>query len=180
LDRVVRHAAPPALLGWNYYPNSERVFAARDGYVSDVPRVVHLPGSISPLPLLRAAHARLGLPFGLSEVHVNADERGRVRWLAQRRDDLLRLAAEGLPVRMLGLWAAFGLVDWDSLLLRREGYREDGVFTFAPADGTPRETALSAATRALAAGRAFDVPAEAGWWETSGMPAAPLESAPRG
>ena len=176
LERVVRHAAPPDLMGWNYYPNSERVFAARaDGSVSDEPRVVQSPGSISPEPLLRAAHARLGLPFGLSEVHVNAGERGRVRWLAQRRDDLVRLAADGLPVRMLGVWAAFGLIDWDSLLLRHEGYSEDGVFTFSSAAQTPRETLLGEAVRALAAGRDFGTPAEPGWWETRGVPEARAE-----
>lgn len=174
LERVVRHAAPPELMGWNYYPNSERVFASRaDGPVSDEPRVVHAPGSISAEPLLRAAHERLGLPFGLSEVHVNAGERGRVRWLAQRRDDLVRLADDGLPVRMLGVWAAFGLIDWDSLLLRHEDYSEDGAFTFASAAQTPQETLLADAVRALTAGRDFDVPAEPGWWETSGVPDAP-------
>ena len=176
LERVARHAAAPDLLGWNYYPNSERVFSSVpgsvDGGISDIPRVVHAPGSISPEPLLRAAHARLGLPFGLSEVHVNANERGRVRWLAQRRDDLLRLVADGLPVRMLGAWAAFGLIDWDSLLMRREGYSEDGIFTFAPPGKAPNETALSAGVRALAAGQGFDVPEELGWWETSGVPEA--------
>ena len=170
LDRVSRHAAAPDLMGWNWYPNSERVFAVSGAGVSDTPRVVHAPGSISPEPLLRAAYARLHLPFGLSEVHVNADARGRVRWLAQRRDDLLRLAADGLPVRMLGVWAAFGLIDWDSLLLRREGYSEDGVFAFAGPGETPRETELADAVRALAAGRSFDVPGDPGWWETRGVP----------
>lgn len=170
LDRVLRHARAPELMGWNYYPNSERVFAAAQGYVSDAPRVAHAPGSLAPEPLLRAAHERLGLPFGLSEVHVNAGDAGRVRWLAQRRDDLDRLAAEGLPVRMLGVWAAFGLVDWDSLLVRREGYSEDGVFAFAPPDRIPRETALASAVRALAQGRSFDVPDESGWWEIRGAP----------
>ncbi len=171
LDRIAANATPPDLMGWNYYPNSERVFATEDGFVIDVPRVVHAPGSISPEPLLRAAYERLGLPFGLSEVHVNADERGRVRWLAQRLADLERLRAEGLPVKMLGAWAAFGLVDWDSLLLLREHYVEDGIFTFAAPNETPRETVLAHAVRALADGRAFDVPHELGWWETIGSPA---------
>jgi dTDP-4-dehydrorhamnose reductase len=170
LDRIAAHASPPDVMGWNYYPNSERVFTAADGYVSDVPRVVVAPGSLSAERILRAAYDRLGLPFGFAEVHVNAGERGRIRWLAQRRDELARIAADGLPVRMLGVWAAFGLVDWDSLLLRREGYSEDGVFTFAAPDATPRETALTEAVRALAAGRAFDVPEELGWWETRGTP----------
>ncbi len=105
--------------------------------------------------MLRAAHERLGLPFGISEVHINANEAGRVRWLDERVRDLGELAADGLPVRMLGAWAAFGLVDWDSLLVRREDYREDGIFTFAGSGETPRRTAVAdAVARYAAASRA--------------------------
>jgi dTDP-4-dehydrorhamnose reductase len=144
LARVARHARPPDLVGWNYYPNSERALGLdASGATYNVP--ARERRAISPLPLLRRAHARLGLPFGLSEVHVNADERGRVAWLDARVRDLEMLAAEELPVRMLGAWAAFGLVDWDSLLVRRENYVEDGIFTFAGPGATPQPTAVSAA-----------------------------------
>jgi len=91
------------------------------------------------------------LPFGLGEVHCNGNDNERVDWLQARVADLQTLALEGLPVRMLGAWAAFGLVDWDSLLMRREDYREDGVFTFAGPGEVPRETAVSRAVRELAA-----------------------------
>ncbi len=151
LARVVRHARAPDLVGWNYYPNSERALGRDvDGRVTNVPARLARP--ITPLPLLRAAHERLGLPFGISEVHCNGDEAERVAWLDARTADLTALANGGLPVRMLGAWAAFGLVDWDSLLTRREDYREDGVFTFAGRDGVPRETAVASAVRRLAAG----------------------------
>jgi dTDP-4-dehydrorhamnose reductase len=165
LERIARNATPPSLIGWNYYPYSERVFRARDGGVEDLPRVTVAPGSLSAAPALRAAHARFGLPFGLSEVHVNASERGRMRWLAQRHAELVRLGAEGLPVRACGVWAAFGMIDWNSLLTRREGHREDGVFSFASPGERPRETALADAVRALSAGGSFAVPEESGWWE---------------
>ena len=150
LDRIVRHARPPDVLGWNYYPNSERAISvARDGsYTNDARRA---GGPISPRPLLRAADDRYGLPFGLSEVHADAPEDARVAWLHARADDLCALAAEGRPVRMLGAWAAFGLVDWHSLLRERADYREDGIYTFAGRDGTPRETAVARAVRDLAA-----------------------------
>jgi hypothetical protein len=52
---------------------------------------------------------------------------------------------------MLGAWAAFGLVDWDSLLTRREDYREDGIFTFAPPGEIPKETAVARELRAMTA-----------------------------
>ena len=144
LGRIVAHARPPDLVGWNYYPNSERALGIdAAGMTFNIAARERFP--ISPLPLLRAAHDRLGLPFGLSEVHVNADEAGRLAWLDARVLDLSTLARDGLPVRMLGAWAAFGLVDWDSLLTRRENVREDGVFTFAGPGETPQPTAVSAA-----------------------------------
>jgi dTDP-4-dehydrorhamnose reductase len=91
------------------------------------------------------------LPFGISEVHIDGDERARVAWLRERCADLSTLAADGLPVRMLGVWAAFGMVDWASLLRERAGYVEDGIFTFAGPDGTPQETAVARAVRELSA-----------------------------
>ncbi len=154
LARIAAHARPPDLVGWNYYPNSERALGI-DAAGATFNIAARERFAISPLPLLRAAHERLGLPFGISEVHVNAGEAGRVRWLDERVADLRLLAAEGLPVRMLGAWAAFGLVDWDSLLTRRENYREDGIFTFAGPGETPQPTAVaSALARYAAASRA--------------------------
>ena len=171
LARIAERATPPELIGWNYYPNSERVLDSdADGTPLDRPRVVYEPGSISPRPLLAAAHERLNIPFGISEVHVNAGEDARVRWLVQRYDDLTALEEEGYPVRMLGAWAAFGSIDWDSLLTRREGYREDGIFAFAQAGERPRPTAVADAVRALARDERPALPEEAGWWETTGTP----------
>ncbi len=157
LARVAHEASAPDLIGWNYYPNSERSLRLDDrGEIVNEP--ARLYGAISPRPLLRAAHARVGLPFGISEVHVNGDETERVAWLRARTDDLLGLHDGGFPVRMLGAWAAFGLVDWDSLLVRREDYREDGIFTFAGPSGVPQETAVARELRAMTA-RALPQPA---------------------
>jgi len=153
LERVERHARPPDIVGWNYYPNSERVLGARpDGSLFNE-AAFERGAPLAALPLLRAAHERLGLPFGLSEVHRSGSEPERVAWLEDRVRDLSLLAAEGHPVRMLGAWAAFGLVDWDSLLRKRGGRPEDGVFTFAHPGELPQETAVSAALRRLATGR---------------------------
>jgi dTDP-4-dehydrorhamnose reductase len=151
LERIERHARPPDVVGWNYYPNSERVLGTRpDGsFFNEAAFERGIP--LAALPLLRAAHERLDLPFGLSEVHRSGSEAERVAWLDERTRDLSMLAAEGRPVRMLGAWAAFGLVDWDSLLRERRGQPEDGVFTFAGPGEVPRETAVSSAVRELAA-----------------------------
>ena len=155
LERVRRMAVVPDLVGWNYYPNSERL-VGRDARnrTTNVEAMTTRP--ISPLPLLRAAHARLGLPFGFSEVHRAGDESERVAWLDARFADATSLRAEGLPVAMVGAWAAFGMVDWNSLLLRRDGVREDGIFAFAPPNEEPRETRVATRLRELVRGsRAF-------------------------
>jgi dTDP-4-dehydrorhamnose reductase len=150
LERIERHARPPELVGWNYYPYSERALGTRaDGSFFNEAAFEH-GKPFAARALLRAADERLGLPFGLSEVHRSGPEAERVAWLEERTDDLLALAAEARPVRMLGAWAAFGLVDWDSLLRERRNHREDGVFSFAAAGETPGETAVSAAVRTLA------------------------------
>ena len=152
LARVADRARAPDLVGWNYYPNSERALGAdARGAVANDPARERF--GISPRPLLRAAHARLGLPFGISEVHVNARETERVAWLDARVDDLRALADEGLPVRMVGAWAAFGLVDWDSLLVRNDRIVEDGIFTFAAPGDVPQTTAEARAVRRYAASR---------------------------
>jgi len=145
LRRLAERPAPPALVAWNYYPHSERLLAAGDRNDSAV-----LTRPIDPRPLLRAQHARLGLPFALGEVHADRDDAARERWLLDRHADLESLAAEGLPARALGAWAAFGMVDWRSLLLRRQAYGEDGAFRLAPASGVPARTCVADAIARLA------------------------------
>jgi dTDP-4-dehydrorhamnose reductase len=72
---------------------------------------------------------------------------------------------------MLGAWAAFGSIDWDSLLTRHEDYREDGIFAFAGPGERPRPTAVADAVRAMARDERPDLPEVPGWWETTGTPA---------
>lgn len=148
LARLRHGACAPDLIAWNYYPNSERVLRVdADGRTCNEAACDVRP--ISPLPLLRAAYERLRTPFGLGEVHAHGDDELRADWLRARTRDLCALANDGLPVRALGAWAAFGSVDWRSLLTRREGAREDGVFTFAGPGETPQETAVSREVRAM-------------------------------
>jgi dTDP-4-dehydrorhamnose reductase len=77
-------------------------------------------------------------------------------------------------VRALGAWAAFGMVDWHSLLRRRERVIEDGIYTFAGPNGIPQPTAVAAAVRELAAGGTIDDGGVCGWWERPGR-GLPLE-----
>lgn len=163
---LAEHATPPDLMGWNYYPHSERALLDRGGpYAADVAAVYVREEGISPRPLLRAAYERLGLPMAISEVHLDGNEEERCRWLAERWRDARALRGEGVAIRAVGAWAAFGMVDWHSLLMRREDWREDGIFTLAAAGEQPRRTAVADLVERLARGE--DAPAyEPGWWET--------------
>lgn len=151
LREVESRAVTPDLVGWNWYPYSERVLSRRDGRLVDEAAVTLDGFTISPRPLLRAAYRRLHLPQAIAEVHVHAEEDARAQWLLDRYADARALVAEGVPIVAVGAWAAFGMIDWDSLLCRTEGIAEDGIFTFAQAGETPQETAVSRALRTLAA-----------------------------
>jgi dTDP-4-dehydrorhamnose reductase len=88
-----------------------------------------------------------------------------VRWLAQHCADVEALRADGCDIRAVGVWAAFGMVDWHSLLRQRHAATEDGIYTFAGASGEPQPTALTAAVAALARGERIDDRGVRGWWE---------------
>jgi dTDP-4-dehydrorhamnose reductase len=164
---MARDACAPDLVAFNHYPHSERyVFSQGDAPAGDVP-AVYVAGESAPAagPLLRAAAERLHLPLALGEVHVHAPEGERVRWLAQHAADVQAARADGVDVRALGAWAAFGMVDWHSLLRERAGVAEDGIYTFAGAHGTPEPTAVAGALQELAATGRIDDRGVRGWWE---------------
>lgn len=148
LREIAEHALEPHVIGWNWYPYSERVLSRQGGELIDVGAVTLKDYRISPRPLLRDAYRRLGLPQAIAEVHLHATEDARAAWLLARYDDALALRDEGIPIVAVGAWAAFGMIDWDSLLLERRGIAEDGIFTFSPA-GLPQETAVSRTLREL-------------------------------
>jgi len=151
LREIAERATPPDLMGFNYYPNSERYLFTGERGIENVPAVSVEEREITPRPLLRAAYERLGLPLAISEIHLHGDESERVRWLLARVDDALALREEGIPVVAAGAWAAFGMIDWYSLLRNREGVVEDGIYTFARPGETPQPTAVSRTLRQLTA-----------------------------
>ena len=113
--------------------------------------------------LVRLAEERGG-PVILHPKH-DSSAAERVRWLAQHVEDVELLRGEGVDVRAVGVWAAFGMVDWHSLLRRRARVVEDGIYTFAGPNGTPEPTAVADALRALATTGRIDPGAGTGWWE---------------
>ncbi len=167
LRELAARATPPDLAAFNHYPHSERyLFTQTSGETGDVPAVyVAAEPALRVEPLLREAAARLGLPLAIGEVHINASARERVRWLAQHHDDAQVLVAEGIDVRAVGVWAAFGMIDWHSLLRARTGVIEDGIYTFAAPGAVPQPTLLTDAVKQLAAGLSIADDGTRGWWE---------------
>lgn len=167
LAEIRARAVVPDLVAFNHYAHSERyLFTAPDGSIGDVP-AVYVAGEAPPraAPLLLAAADRLRLPLALGEVHVHAPADERVRWLAQHVDDAYALRARGIVLQAIGVWAAFGMTDWHSLLRDDADVIEDGVFTFAGGGGTPQRTALADAVEGLARTGRVCADRIRGWWE---------------
>ncbi len=166
LGLLAARPQPPDVMGWNYYPNSERWLESdgRGGH-RNIPLVDLEPANMGLQPILEAAYARLRIPFALSEVHVIGTERERARWMLQRFADAEAVAKRGVPITAFGAWAAFGMVDWTSLMCERNAHTEDGVYTWAGAEGIPQPTMVAGVVSELAAGCTPQMPAEDGWWE---------------
>jgi dTDP-4-dehydrorhamnose reductase len=117
---------------------------------------------------LREAHARYAAPLAITEVHMGCTREEQMRWLRQAWDDACAVRAEGVDVRGVTAWAAFGTMDWSSLLTRDAGHYESGLWD-ARSD-PPRLTSLGRLAGALARGDAepathHPVLAGAGWWQ---------------
>jgi dTDP-4-dehydrorhamnose reductase len=170
------HPCPPDLVGINHYLTSERYldhrmdrFPAdthggngRDRY-ADV-EAVRACAVAGPASLLREAWDRYGLPLAVTEAHLHCTREEQVRWLLEIWDAAVRLRTEGVDLRAVTAWAAFGAFDWNSLLTRGDGHYEPGVFDLrAPG---PRPTAIAHAISDLAQGRRPNHPllAVPGWW----------------
>ncbi|TPG57678.1 glycosyl hydrolase family protein [Roseomonas nepalensis] len=177
LDELVAEPCAPDVLGINHYVTSDRFLDhRRDLYHPDlsggapyadteavrVPLPAHLLG---PAPRLREVWERYRLPIAVTEVHLGCeDPEESVRWLLEVWNAAVRLREEGAEILAVTPWSLFGAVDWVSLLRRREGAYEPGVFDvrFNP----PRPTPLAEVVRALAVEGRFTGPRarQAGWW----------------
>jgi dTDP-4-dehydrorhamnose reductase len=160
-------ATPPDLVAFNHYPHSERyLFTDGDGTIGDVP-AVYVAGEDPPraAALLWGAAERLNLPLALGEVHVRGTADERVRWLAQHVDDVRALRDASVDVRAIGVWAAFGMRDWHSLLRDDAGVTEDGAFAFTRENEIPKRTLLADAICELVRTGRVSSGAGPGWWE---------------
>ena len=76
---------------------------------------------------LRQTWERYGIPMALTEVHIGGDPEDEVAWWAEAWQQAGWAVDEGIPVEGVTSWAAFGGVDWDSLLCREAGWYRAGM-----------------------------------------------------
>ncbi|MDZ5457755.1 family 1 glycosylhydrolase [Azohydromonas lata] len=179
LDALREAPEADMLIGVNHYITSERFLDhrlerypahlhggnGRDRYVdTEAVRVLgaHVGGFEARLREVAARYP--GHELAITEVHIGCTREEQMRWLAQAWSAAQALRSRGVKLRALTLWAAFGTFDWDSLLTRPRGHYESGAWDVR--GPTPRETALAALARDLAAGREPSHPVlqGAGWW----------------
>lgn len=180
LAYFVESPCPPDIVGINHYLTSERylddrlslypetfqAFNERQSYV-DVEAVrIDLPqNSTGPEARLREAWERYRLPMVVTEAHHGCSRDEQVRWLMEVWEAANKLRTEGVDLRAVTAWSLFGAVDWNTLLVARNGFYEPGLFDVRA--NPPRPTALATAAKALAERGEFDHPLldRAGWWK---------------
>jgi dTDP-4-dehydrorhamnose reductase len=179
LELLASGEAKPDLLGINHYLTSERFLDHRlDLYPSqdvggnrlhryvdaEAVRVKRLDADTGIGPRLREAWERYGIPIAITEVHHGCTRDEQLRWLAEVWSTAQQVRGEGVDLRAVTLWSMFGNVDWRSLLTRRDGIYDTGVFDVRGAE--PRPTVIAGAAKAYAAGQAYDHPVldAPGWW----------------
>jgi len=179
VDWFLDNPCPPDVIGINYYLTSERYLDQRlDRYpehthggngrhrYADVEAIRTLEDGPSGIgEILRLTWRRYGLPMAVTEAHLGCTREEQVRWLKHVWTEATRVRAEGIDLRAVTAWSAFGAFDWDSLVTRDHGHYEPGLFDVRGPE--PRPTALAKLAGELATGRAGSHPAldGPGWWE---------------
>lgn len=178
LEDLAAAPCPPDVLGIDHYLTSERFLdhrfdrypgiapaAESGGRWVDVEAIRVVAGGTAGLEaLLEEAWERYRLPIAATEVHNGSSREEQLRWFREAWDAAGRLKARGVDIRAVTAWSLLGATDWNSLMTRRDGFYESGVFdTRGP---VPRPTALAGLIRDLAHGGTGEHPAAAGpgWW----------------
>jgi dTDP-4-dehydrorhamnose reductase len=179
MDAFVETPCAPDIIGINHYLTSERFLdTAMDKYPAgfrcdDHPhyvdvqavRVPHVDGLTGPEERLREVWERYRLPIVVTEAHHGGARDDQLRWLTQIWNAASKLREEGVDIRAVTIWSMFGCVDWNTLLLCKNGFYESGAFDIRCEP--PRVTALGRAAAALAKTGGFDHPVldGTGWWQ---------------
>jgi dTDP-4-dehydrorhamnose reductase len=179
LMALVESPCAPDVIGVNCYVTSERFL---DDRLSLYPRHMHGGNRrhryvdvetvrVSGADIggfearLREAWERYRLPVAITEAHLGCSRDEQLRWLLQAWEAARKVRAEGADIRAVTAWAAFGTVDWNSLVTRHEQRYEPGMWDVRGPE--PRPTALATLARQLSAGQAPDHPVleGCGWWQ---------------
>ncbi|MGZ2412578.1 dTDP-4-dehydrorhamnose reductase [Sphingomonas sp. F9_3S_D5_B_2] len=183
LTELATGAGKPDMIGFDHYLTSERWLDhrveryptieagtnGRDTYVDvEAVRVAKLQNSLGPRLRLHETWERYGIPIAITEVHHGCTRDEQVRWLNQVWTEAQAAKSEGVDVRAVTLWAMFGMVDWRSLLTRREGAYDVGGFDTRSEELRP--TMLAKAAAKLGRGEKLDHPVldMPGWWKRPG------------
>ena len=183
LDELANGEATPDIIGFDHYLTSERFLDHRvDRYPNVLPgsngrhryvdveatRIDRLRPHLGPAARLRETWQRYRIPMAVTEVHHGCTREEQVRWLHEMWSDVEAERSRGADIRAVTLWAMFGVVDWRSLLTRRENAYDVGAFdTRAP---QARPTLVAKAAAALGRGERFNHPLLdlPGWWKRPG------------
>jgi len=175
----VEEGCRPDIIGINHYLTSERFLDQRIhrfaefNHSGDAPpryadvqavRVALPPGLTGPVHRLREAWERYRMPMAITEAHHGGPREEQLRWLKEMWDAARTVREEGADLRAVAVWSIFGCVDWNTLLLQKNGFYESGLFDVR--SDPPRPTALAAATGELIRQGDFDHPVleQLGWW----------------
>jgi dTDP-4-dehydrorhamnose reductase len=180
LQFFIDEPCAPEILGINHYLTSERFLEHRRAnrppghrmsgngrhQYADLEAVrTSLPsGSTGPEARLREVWARYQRPIAITETHHGSTRDEQLRWLVEMWDAASALRAEGKDICAVTVWALFGVMDWNSLLVKRNGCYEAGAFDIR--SPVPRLTAVGRSVRKIVAEGCFDHPVldTPGWW----------------
>jgi dTDP-4-dehydrorhamnose reductase len=178
LEAIAAERCAPDVLGIDHYLTSERFIDERcerypegartsnDNHsYADVEAIrVVAEGVRGPEQLAADAWDRYHLPLAFTEAHNACTREEQLRWLKEVWDGAQRLRRVGVDVCAVTAWALLGAFDWNSLMTRRVGFYESGVFDIRGAG--PRPTALAGLVRQLAMNGDAEHPVldAPGWW----------------
>jgi beta-glucosidase/6-phospho-beta-glucosidase/beta-galactosidase len=140
LEWFVRHAAPPDLFGFNYYPNG---WPDQEKDVS-----VKLRDMVA---RCKAAYRLFGLPVYVTETSGGMTDEQKVEWVGALRVFLTQMKSKGIPVRGMNWWPLYETIKWDyrdngktveeSI---RPGEWNNGLYVIRPSNGDLRRVKTAA------------------------------------
>ena len=174
------HPCPPAVIGVNYYPTSDRFLEHRvdlypedrrsaEGPFVDVEAVRVCARSIVGVDrLLEEAWQRYRIPVAITEVHLGGRADEQIRWLAESWHGAMRARRKGVECIALSVWALLGSFFWNQLVTCENGHYEPGAFDVR--SGKPLPTELARVLSQITRGRPprHAALSQQGWWRHPG------------